>query len=81
MEIWRKCGEEWPEGIVLYVECMGFTEEEVVSFKDVIGHIGVWLRKRNIYDSDTENESSDEESCECHKATRDLLLPCGNYLE
>ena len=79
MEIWRRCGQQWPEGIVLYVESMAFTESEILSFKEIVGHIEMWLKDEDIYDS--EGEDSDEEGCQCHIATRDLMLPCGNHLE
>ena len=80
MEIYRKGGEIWPTNVILFLDHMGLTNEEVESLKKNIKKIEKWLGKKSEWDDD--GDSSDEDNtCKCHAAMNDLLIPCGDYLE
>ena len=81
MEIWKKGNEIWPDEVVLYIEGMPFNYEEVQSLKEVTPHIECWLKKKNRYEEDSDDSSDQDEDCKCHKSMRNIMLPCGEYLE
>ena len=76
--MWRRGGAAWPLDVVLYIESLPFSEEEVASFRDFYPTIGVWMKARDRYDSD--NSDSDGDNCDCEPALSNLLLPCGSHL-